>query len=77
MDVGKFALHLVQAEVEILCEMSYFAELFTVSLGSNYLHDGVESDAYCSREIDIVETKWKPFESQSFCSSGNNTDWTG
>lgn len=59
------------------CETFYLAERFTLSPGASNYADGAGSGGNYSREIDIVETKWKPLGPQSNCPTGNGTGWTG
>ena len=50
------------------CEMFYLAKRnLGLSPGPRNYSDGARSGGNFSREIDIIETKWKPFGPQSNC----------
>ena len=59
------------------CETFYLAERnLGLSPGPKNYSDGAGVGGNYSREIDIVETKWKPTGPQSNCPTGENTGWT-
>lgn len=59
------------------CETFYLAERnLGLSPGPSNYSDGAGSGGNYSREIDIVETRWKPTGPQSNCPTGGNTGWT-
>lgn len=59
------------------CETFYLAERFDMTPSSSNYRDGNggNGEGY-SREIDIMETKWKPAGPQANCPTGDNTGWT-